>query len=247
MINPMDLTDKHIVITGGSSGIGRACAIQASRLGAKVTIIARNEAKLQETISLMDNRAQHAYYVMDLQDIEHIAELIQEIVVEQGAVDGFCHAAGIGNARVLKMCKPKYVNEMFKIHTFAFIEFVRCLALKKNLNEGASLVGISSVAAEKGNISQCVYGAAKAAMNSFTRPVSKELCNKRIRINTVAFAMVHTDMFQDFLDIGGDDKVLERQFLGVIDVESAANAVMFLLSNCSKFITGSTLQMYAGY
>lgn len=70
MINPMDLSNKHIIITGASSGIGRACAIQASRLGAKVTIIARSEDRLKETISLMEGSSKHAYYVFDLKHIE---------------------------------------------------------------------------------------------------------------------------------------------------------------------------------
>lgn len=247
MINPMELTGKHVLITGGSSGIGRACAIQASRLGAKVTIIARNEDKLKETLFLMDNEKEHAYYLKDLSDVSSIEKLVKTIVLERGSIDSFVHAAGIGTSRVLKDSKTNYVDKMFKIHVFAFIELVRCLTLKNNLNDGASLIGISSVSAEKGNISQCVYGAAKASMNSFTKPASLELLKRKIRVNTVAFGMVSTDMFQEFLDNGGDNKVLERQYLGVVDVESAANAVMFLLCDSAKFITGSVIPVYGGY
>lgn len=74
-----------------------------------------------------------------------------------------------------------------------------------------------------------------------------ELVKRKIRVNTVAFGMVSTDMFQEFLDNGGDNKVLERQYLGVVDVESAANAVMFLLCDSAKFITGSVIPVYGGY
>lgn len=247
MINPMELTGKHILITGGSSGIGRACAIQASRLGARVTLIARREEALKETISMMDDPSEHAYFVADLSEVDAIDGLVKSIVAERGAIDGFCHSAGIGDARVLKMSKPKYVEKMFQIHTFAFYELVRCLSLKKNLNDGASLIGVSSVAAEKGNISQGVYGGAKGAMNSFLQPAAKELGKRGIRINTVAYAMVNTPMFESFLETGGDDKVTQRQHMGLIDIESAANAAMFLLSDASKFITASVLPVYAGY
>lgn len=247
MINPMELTGKHVLITGGSSGIGRACAIQASRLGAKVTIIARNEDKLKETLFLMDNEKEHAYYLKDLSDISSIENLVKTIVLERGSIDGFVHAAGIGNPRMLKDSKYSYVNKMFKIHTFAFIEIVRCLWLKDNLNEFASLVGISSVAAEKGNKSQNIYAAAKGAMNSFVRPAALELSKRHIRINTVGFAMVDTDMYQEFLDTGGDIKVMEKQCLGLIDVENAANNIMYLLSDTSKYITAANLPVYAGW
>lgn len=247
MINPMDLTGKHIVITGGSSGIGRACAVQASRLGAKVTVIARNEEKLQETISMLDKPEMHAYYCADLSETDKIAELIQKIVDERGAVDGFCHAAGIGTGRTLKLSKPNYVEKMFRIHIFAFVECIRVLALKNNLNIGASLVGVSSVAAEKGNTAQGIYAAAKGAMNSFIQPIAKELSGRRIRVNNVAYAMVNTPMFQEFEEAGGDIEVMKRQFLGVIDAETAANAVMYLLSSASMFTTGSVLPVFAGY
>lgn len=247
MINPMALNNKHIIITGASSGIGRACAIQASRLGAKVSLIARNQDKLVETINLMEKQEKHAYYCFDLNNTEEIENLIKNIVAEQGTVDGLCHAAGIAVPRPLKLSKPNYANKMFSVHIFAFVELVRVLSLKHNLNERASLVGISSVAAERGNIAQGIYGAAKGAMNSFIKPIAKELSNRKIRINNVAYGIVNTQMFQEFLETGGDEEVLKQQYLGIIDTESAANTVMFLLSDASKFITGSVLPVYAGY
>lgn len=247
MINPMELTGKHVLITGGSSGIGRQCAVQASRLGARVTIIARSEEKLRETIQMAQRPEEHACYPFDLNEIEKIETLVKTIAAERGAVDGFVHAAGIGTSRMIKSAKPGFVEKMFRIHEFAFIELVRCLARRGHSNDGASFVGISSVAAEKGNISQGAYAAAKASMNAFVRPAAQELSDRKIRVNTVAYAMVGTAMFQEFLDSGGDPKVIERQYLGTIDVESAANAVMFLLSDACRFITASTLPVYAGY
>lgn len=247
MINPMDLTGKHVIITGGSSGIGQQCAIQASHLGAKVTLIARNEERLRGTIQLMEYPENQSYYVADLNETDKISQLVETIIAQRGAVDGFCHAAGIGTIRMLKASKTRYVENMFRIHTFAFIELVRCLSLRTNLNDGASLVGISSVAGEKGDMAQGVYAAAKASMNSFIQPVAHELSTRRIRINTVAYAMVDTPLCQEFMEIGNSAEALKRQYLGIIDVQSAANAVMFLLSDACRFITGEVLPVYAGY
>ena len=134
MVNPLDLTGKHIVITGASSGIGRQSAIQASRLGAHVTLIARSEEKLRETVGQMDQPALHACYAADLSETDQIEPLVQKIVSQRGAVDGFCHAAGMGEARPIRMIKPVFVERMLRIHTYAFIELVRCLSLKGNVH-----------------------------------------------------------------------------------------------------------------
>lgn len=247
MINPMELTGKHILITGGSSGIGRAAAVQASKLGAKVTIIARNEERLQETISMMDNVEFHQYYVMDLNEVEKIEGLIKQIVAERGAVDGFCHAAGIANVRPLKITNYKFLNKMMNIHLYAFVELVRCLSIKERANKGASFVGISSKAAVEGNVGQSAYAAAKAGINGFIKSAAIELSSRKIRVNNVSFAMVDTYMFEEFLDNAGDTKLLNRQYLGVIDVESAVSTINYLFSDSAKFITGSIIPVYAGY
>ena len=83
-------------------------------------------------------------------------------------------------------------------------------------------------------------------MNSFLKSAAKELAMRKIRVNNVAYAMVDTDMYQEFLESGGDENAMRLQYLGVIDVETAANAVMFLLSDASKFTTGTVLPVYAG-
>lgn len=247
MINPMSLQEKHIFVTGASSGIGRQCAIQASKLGAKVTLVARSADRLAKTVTLMDNKQLHHYYAFDLTQTDKIENLVVKIVEEQGAVDGFCNAAGISTLRPLKFINSQFLDSALRINLYAFIELVRSLSMKKNLNQGASIVGISSVAAEDGNPGQASYAIAKAGINGFIHPAARELAKRKIRINNVAFSMVDTEMFKEFMQNSGSEKLLNRQYLGVVDVESAANAVMFLLSDASKYITETILPVYAGY
>lgn len=246
MVNPMDLTGKHILITGGSSGIGRESAIQASKLGATVTIVARNGHKLRETIGLMNDCAKHRSYEFDLSETEQIKELIYEIVEERGPIDGFCHSAGIAPVRPLKMSKPKFAEKLFRIHNYAFIEIVRLLSLDNNLNDGASLVGISSIAAHQGGSGQGIYSSVKAGMEGFVSPASAELSRRGIRINTISYAMVDTDMYKDFLDYG-DQALTARQTLGIINPQKAANIVNFILSDACPYITASNIPVWAGY
>ena len=263
MINIVDLTGKHILITGGSAGIGRAAAVQASRLGARVSLVARNEDKLKETLDMLeefrtsavpggedsgsDLKLSHKYYIYDLNETDGIADLIKNIVSESGAIDGLVHAAGIGLNRPVKLNKPDFLEDNIKIHFYAFSELIRAASARKNSNEGASYIGVSSVAAIHGNKTQGAYSAAKAAMNAVVHPYAKELAPKGIRVNTISFGMVDTDMYKGFLDSGGNnEELLREQYLGVIPVEYAGNAICYLLSDAAKYITGGSFNYDAG-
>lgn len=239
--NPMELTAKHILVTGASSGIGRATCVLASKLGAKVSLVARNEEKMAETLSMMTGEG-HGAYVCDLTSIDAIQELVKQIVSEQGVFDGFVHCAGIAGNRPLKLCSPEFISDMMKIHYFAFVEILRSVSKKKNSNDGASFVGISSVAGIRGEKAQGAYSAAKGAVQAVIHPFAKELSARGIRLNNVAFGMIATEMYQTYIDEGGSiDELIKSQYLGVGEMEDAANIICFLLSDASKFITGTTL------
>lgn len=248
MVNPMDLSGKHFIITGASSGIGRASCILASQLGAKISMTARNEERLRETLSLMSGEG-HEYYIYDFNDINGIEALIKSIVDKNGTIDGLVHCAGICHNRPIKLDTPESVEKMLRISYFAFVEIIRTALSKKRTNKGASYLGISSVASMGGNKTQGAYASAKGAMNSLVHPYAKELAAKEIRINTIAFGMVDTDMYRrDFLDAGGDNEAfLREQYLGLIPVEYAAKAVCFMLSDASKYMTGGTMIYDAGF
>lgn len=246
MINPMELTGKHIVITGASSGIGRSASIQASKLGAHVSLIARNEEKLRETVSLMSGD-DHNVITADLSEIDKIDGIIADISERFGAIDGLVHCAGLGINRPLKLAKPEFVEQITRLNFFAFVELIRAAAYRKRSNNGASYIGISSVAAVHGNKTQGVYSASKGAMNSVVHSFAKELASRDIRVNTIAFGMVDTDMYRGFLESGGNnEELLQDQYLGIIPPEYAGNAICFLLSDAGKYITGSTFNYDAG-
>ena len=243
----LDLAGKHILITGASSGIGRSCAVQASRLGAKVTCTARNVDGLQETVSMMACPEIHNIVTFDMSETEKIEAMVKNVVQDFGMLDGLCHAAGFGSPKPLRMTKPEFVESLFRVNTFSFLALLHCCARKETMNPGGSIVGISSVAAEQGNIYQGTYAASKAAMNGVLYPAARELASRKIRVNNVAFSMVDTISYTKFQTFGDESKLREKQLLGIIDVESAANSVMFLLSDACPYITGAVLPVYAGF
>ena len=133
MFNLVDLTGKKIVLTGASQGIGRDTAIMLSKLGAKMILIARNEAKLQETLSMLEGEG-HQYYLLDINELGNIEACIKNIVNDVGPVDGLVYAAGINNDRPLQLFKPDVVSNVLNVNLGGFIEIIRCLTKKKNFN-----------------------------------------------------------------------------------------------------------------
>lgn len=132
--NPFSLKGKTILVTGASSGIGRQCAIDCSRMGAKVVAVARNQERLDETLSLLEG-AGHNSYLYDLGYTEGIGELVQEMVSECGKFDGMVYAAGIEKTLPSKLLKPSDYEEVFRINTLSAFEMTRNVCRVKNINK----------------------------------------------------------------------------------------------------------------
>ena len=245
----MCLKDKHIVIMGASSGLGKESAYVLSKLGAKLTLVARNKERLSAILEEL-NGINDRYYSYDLNDLNGLRDLIGKIVKEQGPLDGMCFCAGITGAkalRPLKMTKPDFVKNMLNVHTLAFIEAVRCLAERKNLNERASIVGVSSVAAYRATLGEYAYASAKAANDAFVRSAALELSRKNVRINSISFGAIDSEAYQSALIQTSDEsKLLENQYMGLIQMESAAKYIAFLLGDSLPQMTGTVLEYFAG-
>lgn len=248
MINPMSLKGKTILITGASDGIGKATSILASQLGAKIILVARNEEKLESVKTSLEGEG-HKWYSYDLKNVEGIEALIKTIVSDNGKLDGFVHCAGISKMRPLKMTNYEFLKDIMTINFYSFIELARCITNRGNYNEGMSVVSMSSAAAIKGNKSQIAYSSSKAAIDGAIRAMSKELSDKKIRINSIIAGFVKTDMYEKYKIIAGKedgDSRFDIYCLGVAEPIDIANAITFLLSDASRIITGTGLVVDSG-
>ena len=250
MINPMDLTGKHIVVTGASSGLGRQTCITASQLGAKVSLIARNEEKLQETVSLMDGTG-HGIFSFDVTQIDAIENLIKTIVERNGKINGLVHAAGVFPRKPLSMTKHEFLSDMMNLHVYSFVEIVRVIGKKKMSEDGASIVAVSSASTISADKGQIAYIATKGALDRVIRPMAVELGESRkFRINTVNPGWIKTDMYYSFIEEQGQermDEILAPCFLGPSEPVDVANTIAFLLSDASKMITGQNVVIDGGW
>jgi NAD(P)-dependent dehydrogenase (short-subunit alcohol dehydrogenase family) len=250
MINPMDLTGKKIIVTGASAGIGRATAIMLSKLGANLVLVARNIEKLKETLEQMEGN-EHKAVSFDLIDIKGIETFLKDIISEFGAMSGLVHCAGIRDEKPLQMTKYDFLHEVMQINFYAFVELARVLSKKKNFVGGASFVAVSSVRGQKGDKALTAYSASKGALDSAIRGMAHELAVKSIRINSVVPSYIKTDMYEAYIETVGEDEfnknVLSQQYLGLGDPNDVATTIAYLLSDASRFITGTGLVVDGGY
>lgn len=253
MVDFIKMDGKHILVTGGSSGIGRHTAILLSKLGVRVSIIGRNEDSLRETLYMLNGNG-HSMHVFDLANVDELEPLIVSIVKETGAFDGFVHCAGIVKSLPILNYKYERLHNIMLVNFYSFFEICRILSKKGRFNEGMSIVGVSSIHATHGATAQAAYGASKAAMDGAMRCLARELSSKRIRVNTVQPAATETPMYTSYMQIKATANATEvqikenpRQYLGMNAPLDVANAIVFLLSPASRMITGVHLPVDGGF
>lgn len=249
----LKLENKHILVTGATSGIGRWTAILASEYGARVTIVGRRDGKLQETLSMMPGEGHNAIS-FDLSDTNAIETMIKSAVEKNGPFDGYVQCAGTNKNIPINSVKHEKIHKIMLTNFYSFYELVRVISRKGRFNPGLSIVGISSVVAECGAAAQTAYSASKAAMNGVMRAMAIELAPKGIRVNTILPGPTNTAMYQDYLSLrakvkqGDAVKITStRNYLGMNEPVDVANAIVFLLSSASRMITGVELPVDAGF
>ena len=241
--NPFTLEGKTILITGASSGIGRATAIECSKLGAKCVITGRNEERLNETLSKMEGDG-HQIIVADIATQDGI-----DIVVERSpAIDGLVNNAGVSHTKPISFIKEEELNRIFSINTFAPIVLTKSLLKKKKMNVGGSIVFVSSAASINPDIANSIYSATKAAIASFSRSCAKELSVKQIRSNSVHPGMVETELVKNLIfsaeDLDNDKAKYILKRYG--KPEEIAWSIIYLLSDASAWVTGTSMIIDGG-
>lgn len=249
MFNPFSLEGKTVLVTGASSGIGRQCAIDCSKMGAKVILVARNEERLAETLSQMEGEG-HKSYSYDLSELGGIKDLVSTVVAESGKLDGFIHAAGIEMTKPVKLLTPEDYEQVYKVNTLSGFEFVRHISSVKNINKSASIVLMASITAVIGRGSVAAYAASKGAMVSATRTFALEFAKREIRVNCVSPGTVLTPLMQNYLDTLDKEaykKRIDGFPLGLGETTDISNACIYLLSDASRWVTGQNLIVDGGY
>ena len=237
------LKNKNILLTGASSGIGKQTAINVSQMGANVIITGRNKERLANTLSEM--QGEHKMLCCDLTKEEEILDLVENI----SNIDGLVHCAGISKPLPIKFIKQSYLNHIQAINYEMAVLLVTFLLKKKKINKAASLVFVSSIAAQHPYKGGAAYAASKAALEAFARTLALEVAHRQIRVNCLAPAMVQTPMYEatkSAVSAVAMEKDAMRYPLGLGLSDDVANASIFLLSVASRWITGQTIRLDGG-
>lgn len=250
--NPFSLEGKTILVTGASSGIGRQCAIDCSKMGAKVVAIARNHERLDETLSKLDGDGHHSYSY-DFSDTDGIAELVSTVVNDCGRIGGMVYAAGVEKTLPFKMLKSDDYSEIFKVNTISAFEMVKNISNIKNFNKlagGGGIVFVSSITATIARAGTAAYSASKGAMVSAARVLASELAARKIRVNCISPGTVLTPLMQNYLDKLSEEDYQKRIGgfpLGLGETTDISNACIYLLSDASRWITGQNIIIDGGF
>lgn len=240
----IDLSEKSILVTGGSSGIGRQTAIQLSELGARLIVVARREDKLLETLELLKG-SNHEMVVADLGKLDTIEEVIKKIVDRIGKLHGLVYCAGVAPVRPYNVSNPEFMHDVMQINFFAFFEMVRQFAKRKFSEDGSKIVTISSCASIRPAKGQAAYAASKAAIDASILVLAQELMQRKININCIRPGLVNTTMI-DSSTLGLSDEQIAKQPYGIIDPKEIAAMTAYLLSEHANMITGRGIEIEGG-
>lgn len=243
MYNPFSLKEKIILVTGASSGIGRATAIECSKMGAKLVITGRNEERLIETLRLLDGEG-HQYIVADLSNEQEIDQLVLKIPI----VNGVVNSAGFNIVKLLPFIKASDLNEMIKLNLEAPILLTNQIVKNKKIKRDSSIVFVSSIGKFIVAIGNCMYSATKGGLSAFMKNAALDLAGKKIRCNAVLPGMVETPLILE-KDIGEELLDKDRELYPLKrfgNPEDVAHAIIFLLSDASSWITGSEIVIDGG-
>ena len=243
--NPFSLNGKRILVTGAASGIGKATALECAKMGANLYLVDKDEKNLNSTLKEISGENQKAI-LADLTSENDLLTITNKI----SKLDGLFSNAGIVLSLVAQMSDEKDTEKIFKINTFSHIRLIQLLLQHKKLNKEASIVFTSSMSGVFcGAVGGSLYGATKAALNGYAKALSLELAPRGIRVNTVNPGMIKTGIFnlssisQDQMEEDAKRYPLKRYG----NPEEVAYAVIYLLSDATKWMTGSSILLDGGY
>ncbi len=242
----IDLQGKNILVTGASSGIGKACASFFSECGANLILVSRREDCMKDIAEELASEC--AVVPFDLSSHESKKVIFDVCRDKEWKLDGFLYAAGTIERCPVKAYQAGIYEKSMQLHCFSFLEMCRYFCNRLYSNDGASVVAISSMSAQIPERGLGPYCIAKSALNMAVQMVALENVHRKIRVNSLMAAMVDTPLIEEYKRYRSveEEELLENQPFGLIKPESIAYMAGFLMSEESEYITGARIPVGAG-
>lgn len=241
--------DKVVLVTGGSRGIGRACAVAFAKAGAAVVVInyAGNEVAAQESVKLVQEAGAKAEAVkFDVADTAACASAVETIVKTHGRLDVLVNNAGVAVDGLVMRVKDEDWDKQLDTNLKGAFALIRAASRPMMKQRGGAIINLTSIVGETGNGGQAAYSASKAGLIGLTKSVAKELASRNIRVNAVSPGFISTDMTASI-----NDELRKKMVDGIPlarlgTPEEVASAVLFLASDAAAYITGEVLKVNGG-
>lgn len=244
----MLLDGKVALVTGASRGIGRAIAIRLASEGAKVAInFAGNQKAAEEVKSEIEKNGGEAILVKaNVADSAAVEEMFAKVVEAFGTVDILVNNAGITRDGLLVRMKDEDFDAVIDTNLKGVFYCMKAAAKIMMKKRSGRIVNMSSVVGLMGNAGQTNYAAAKAGVLGFSKSAAKELAARGVTVNMVAPGFIDTDMTAVLSDKVKETMVQEIPMRKMGRPEDVAGAVLFLVSDCSSYITGQVVNVDGG-
>jgi 3-oxoacyl-[acyl-carrier protein] reductase len=243
----VSLDGKVAIVTGGAQGIGQAAAIALASFGADVAICDRNVEGMGSTAKQIEAIGRRALTgELDVRDGESVHHWVPQVVEDLGRVDVLVNNAGGGFWAAFSDTSEKGQSTLVNENFTSVTHFVR--ACLPHMGEGGSIINVTSIEAHRAAPGFGIYAAMKAAVESLTKTLALELATRRIRVNAVAPDAIPTPGDEENAEaVSTDREAYGRKVpLGWGDVDDCAGPIVFLASDLSRFLTGTTLHVDGG-
>jgi NAD(P)-dependent dehydrogenase (short-subunit alcohol dehydrogenase family) len=243
------LQDKVFLVTGASSGLGKAAAIAIANCGGQVIAAGRDVSRLENLLAAMSG-SNHIIFPFEMTNADEVADWVKLIAGKHGSLSGVFHAAGSELILPSKMTKQAHLDHLLQGSFFAPFGIARAAASKGVITDGGSIIFMSSVAGSRGQQGLTAYSAVKSAIDALVRSLSCEFATRKIRVNSIMAGAIKTEMHSRLAASSSTEAMSDyehKHLLGFGKPEDVANAVLFLLSDASSWITGTNLVVDGGY
>lgn len=252
MYNPFSLENKVIIVTGASSGIGAQCAIDCSKMGAKVVLVARNEERLKQTLEQCEESSRHMILPLDLSSSEGLKEAVKDVVAKVGKINGVVNCAGMSSVTPLKLVTDELLDQFFRTNVYSAINLSKEVTRVGNYDKegGCSIILFASIMGLCGEKCKTLYSATKGALIAAARSMACELAKNKVRVNVVSPGAIETPINANLPHMADPElrKELEdKHLLGLGECSDIANACIYLLSDAAKWVTGQNFIVDGGY
>lgn len=225
-----DFSGKKILVTGASSGLGRATAVLLSQTGAKLVLMARREKELQNTLQMLKGTG-HSYIVCDMAKFDDVIRAIKMNVTSDGRkYNHVVHCAGSVQTAPLRGLTQDILDTMIHTNFYSFAAILKCASSKRLFDDGGTVIGVSSGVARYGQKGNGAYGASKAAMNSLALTAVREFAARKIKVKILSSGAICTEMWEKISSISTLPPFVDGDIQGFMSPMQVANVIAVLLS-----------------